>query len=362
MKSFYPTRLFAPTFAAKQLAPKQIIGSFASGERPQSGVYSSAVSLSLPRHNTPSKYDSSWEPYIAANVLLYAVPLAIFLRRARELDFSNNKFDYSVRLVERVFRVFSAPVMDAVARHLSTAGNISMGSLGTTSIDKLSLLVQQHFNQVGNSAPPSGPLSLESCQSDMHGLLEEIYMQHMKKVRDLDVVGRMAASLEGLFGTGVVSGEEKELTTLVERAKLIVRLPVDYEVIPGSGTTTQSGRAGAQPAGLEKQHVRAKDGKLTPHGIESILRGETKCRPADVSYQGDNMRAGVGSHEIPLLVTFTIWLSDYLNTKLGLAAGDQEAVWWKRNLRVNVRFLADYRHLLFLFGVYVVFRLGLRGH
>jgi len=295
---------------------------------------------------------------------MYAVPLALFLRRARELDFSSHKFDSSIRLVKRVFRVFAPPVVDAVSRHLSQPAGVSVDSAmgAASSSDQWSYLVRQHMHRLGPYAPPPGPLSLAKCRGDMTSLLEEIYMQHMKKVRDLGIFERLEATFEGYFGKGVVSGEEKELGGLMERAKLIVKFPIDYEVFPDGPPTKAGSKARSATtstaAAEDKPLVRSEDGTLTQLGRETILRGETKCSLSDVSYRGDKMRDTlVGTYEVSNLVMLTIRLSDYLNAKLGLAqepegddkAGkvDEQAVWLKR-FRINLRFLADYRNLLFL--------------
>ena len=77
--------------------------------------------LSIPRANQTSKYvESEWEFYIAANVYMYAIPFAIFLRRARELDFSPKIYERSgaMDIVQRVFRVFTPAVVDPIYRHL----------------------------------------------------------------------------------------------------------------------------------------------------------------------------------------------------------------------------------------------------
>ena len=60
----------------------------------------------------------------------------------------------------------------------------------------------------------------------MRNLLENIQTQHLKKVRELDIFERVGARLGGLFGQGVVSGEEKSLENLVDWAKLLFRCPL----------------------------------------------------------------------------------------------------------------------------------------
>lgn len=316
--------------AARTVAPKQIIGSI-SKTRP-----ATQYGLTFPKYNNASKYDTAWEHYIAANLYLYTVPLAIFLRRARELDFSSGKFDRSLQIVRRVFRVFTPEVIDAVARHLSG---------GPTNY---SHLVARHASILGAFAVPQGTMSLSSCQGDMHSLLEEIGMQHRKNVGDLDAVSRVFSKVEGIFGAGVVSGEEKELERLVERAKLIVHLPMDYQIFP-DGVSPSSDRGVRR----DLKPRRTSDGQLTQTGRQQVVRGTTKCDPSEVAYIGDKMYAVVGSHEIPLLVKLFVWLSNWCNIKLGLvtevdAKDGTQRVEKVMGFRVNLRFMADYRNLIFV--------------
>ena len=65
-----------------------------------------------PKPTSTSTYSSHWEAYVVSNLNLYTVPLAIFLKRARELDFSStNEYPRSLALVQRVLRVFSKQVV-----------------------------------------------------------------------------------------------------------------------------------------------------------------------------------------------------------------------------------------------------------
>jgi len=313
--------------------------------------------LAIPKFNQKSNFTPQWEPFIAANLHMYVVPLAIFLRRARELDFSDRRFERSIQIVKKVFRVFDPNVVDMINRHLSGDGAYSN-------------LVQHELENLGAFAPPTTgvPLTLESCKPHMHGLLEEIYMQHAKKVRELNVVERSFARLEGIFGKGVVSGEEKELTSLLERAKLIVKFPMDYEVFPRGNRPTKG--ASSATSGDAGQPVRAQDGLLTDQGRVQIVRGIAKCNPADVSFDGDKMHAIVGTYEIAILVKLFLALSFYLNKKLGWMEEVEADVGGKKTkttkegkvimgvrLRVNLRFLADYRNIIFLYFVqYIYFK------
>jgi len=331
------TLLLLSTAMSHHFSPKnatqRILGSTSRASK------ASPRSLSIPKASSPSKYSPAWEPYIAANIHIYTIPLAIFLRRARELDFSCGKFDRSIQLVKRVFRVFSPEVVDAISRHLEGPSNLER-------------LVRQHVEILGPYAPPRGPLSLASCQVDMRNLLEDIQMQHLKKVRELDIFERVGARLEGLFGQGVVSGEEKTLENLVDRAKLIVRLPIDYEIVSSARQSVSETKLSSD----KLDPTRSEDGSLSEEGREQIMNGAAKCNPANISYVGDKMRARAGSHEIHFLVQATIWLSDWLNMKLGLIGKDQKYA--RQVFRINLRFLADYRNILWIiaFILYKIMR------
>jgi len=290
------------------------------------------LAVLIPSYSQPSKYDPSWEPYIAANLFMYCIPLAIFLRRARELDFSAGKFERSIQIVKRVFRVFSPDVVNAISNYLEheTSSN--------------NALLRSHLEALGPFAPPAGQsMSLSSLKNDMQSLLEEIDMQHMKKVRELDFLDRMIGRVEGIFGKGVVSGEEKTLGSLIERAKLIARLPIDYEILPSNKSTTGTSGIVAE----EQDRLRNDNYELSEYGRQQLLRGQFKCDPSEVPYLGDKMRGRPGAYELPWLVNLTISASDWCNERLGLSKSGGK-------FRINLRFLADYRNAMFFSLVAVV--------
>lgn len=313
--TFFILSFTARTYAAQRIM-KSATGTPEKTKAPQLAVL-------IPSYSQPSKYDPSWEPYIAANLFMYCVPLAIFLRRARELDFSAGKFDRSIQIVKRVFRVFSPDVVNAISKYLDeTSSN--------------NALLRSHLEALGPFAPPAGQnVSLSALKNDMQSLLEEIDMQHTKKIRELDFFDRMVGRVEGIFGKGVVSGEEKTLGSLIERAKLIARLPIDYEILPSSKSIT--GTSGIISG--EHDRLRNEDGELSEYGRQQLLRGQIKCDPSEVPYRGDKIpRRRAGAYEIPWLMNLTIRASDWCNERLGLGGG---------KFRINLRFLADYRNAVF---------------
>ena len=293
--------------------------------------------LHMRRGNSPNSmtrkiYDQrDWEPYVAANLCFYTVPLAIFLRRARELDFSASNFHKAYAVINRVFAVYTPELVHTI-------------NLLAQKDTRFTAILDEHFERLGPFGPPTGVMTLASCDSDMRLLLEEMHMHHFKKLDNMDVFDRISAKFEGFFGRGAVSGEEKCLLQLVERAKILVGLSDTYQIYPGredgaGDPNLLNGQGDRKPA-------RTKDGRLTEEGRDQLLRGEVVCSPLDVRIETDPMkRTVVGTHEIGWLVTCLTWLSIWLNGQLGLPT-----------YQINLRFLADYRNLAFtcLFGYIVL--------
>ena len=309
----------------------------------------------LPKPHSSSRFTKEWEPYIAANLHFYTVPLAMFLRRARELDFSPRDFARSFRLVQRVFRVYSPAVVHVINSLLAEGGSHT-----------LSNLVAKHNQHLADFSPANlGQLSLSSLGNDTHNLLEEIYSQYMKKVYERDFFDRMEARIESLFGfVQTTSSEERSIQMLVEKARVIASLPADYEIVPDQSALPLSRGNNGEGEQLERDQY----GLLTERGRTQLLAGEATCSPSDVVYFGDSMRSRPKSHEIAMLIPWTIHASDWLNMKIGL--GDQhknrfvaksfedpdesvlndllkeDEASRKHWFRVNLRFLADYRNVI----------------
>jgi len=350
----------------------------------QSGKFDTYTSsVAIPKAAAPSTYSSAWEPYIAANLYLYAVPLAIFLRRAREFDFSPNEFAKSLSHMQRVFRVFTPDVVRSIDRLLAReAGSNPLGGM-----------VAQHEQNLGIFCPPIGRegLSLSSCMQDMHNVLEEIFLQHQKKIREQDFLDRIEQKLEGLFGQGT-RGDEVALEKLLAQARVIVSLPADYVVLPGEKKGSKTGALSTLFSGNENhyQPERIHGGLLTETGRQQILTGARKCSAMEVSYLGDPMYSRIKSYEIPVLVKWTVWVSDWMNNRLDEAVpglniipkheseevlspsdvSDTAALVLKHlqqgeeqrkvRFRINLRPLADYRNLICLT---ILWKLGqLLGH
>ena len=285
-----------------------------------------------------SKYKQSWEPFVAANLHLYTVPLALFLRRARELDFSSAYFSRSFALLQRVFRVYSPELVNSIRSIQSQEKQHVMVSL-----------VEAHASNLGAYSPALvGRFDLASLQTDARNLLEEVYMQHRKTVSERGFFDRLEARIEGCFSyLGLVeasTGEERKIQQLVEKAKLIANLPAEYHIVPSEGAGSIGGLAnssGRESIG-QNQRIWA-NGVLTEHGKAQVISGERVCKPNDIFLvKGDAMHGSVKTHEISWLVPLTIWASEYLNSRLNLEGTAQAG------LRFNLRMLADYRNILFL--------------
>jgi hypothetical protein len=344
-----------------------------------------------PKDTDPSLFDKDqhyWEPYVAANLYMYVIPLAIFLRRSSEFDFTPNRFKRSMQTVKRVFRVFSPSLLQLIGRLLDTRKDNQQDDNHQY---YYSYLISMHERILGQYGPMTSvpgttvSYSLSSCKGDMQSLIEEIDTQHSKKVSELDAIDRFISWIEGFFGKGIVSGEEKLLENLMERAKLIVNLPIDYEFVrrrssTGSSGTSSSTRSSGGGSSNNNSHenvqkeTRNPDGTLTDYGRQQLLAGQLKCNTDDIVTYQDPMRASVRSYEISILVMLSIMLSDYLNERLNLTINysghhrqrqqqqqqqqqqDHKVgirTWifinrLRRDFRINLRFLADYRNLLFI--------------
>jgi len=171
------------------------------------------------------------------------------------------------------------------------------------------------------------------------------------------------------------------------QARVIVSLPADYTVLPGEKKGSKTGAASALFSGKENQYQpeRVHGGLLTETGRQQILIGARKCNAMDISYLGDPMYSRIKSYEIPFLVTWTVWVSNWMNKRLDEAvpglnivpkhesqeilspsdASDTAALVLKHfqqgedqknvRFRINLRPLADYRNLICLI---ILWKLG----
>lgn len=305
---------------------------------------SATVRFLYPNMNDRSLYKPCWEAYIASNLHFYTVPLAIFLRRARELDFSPALHKRSFETVMKVLRVYSPEVLAVINRLLSERN--SSGA-------KFTAMVAKHEKNLGPFAPPGVTLSLSSCQEDMNVLLEEIYLQHLKKVENSDIGDRISAFF-GISGPGAFLGEEKQLQALNRKAKMLVGFPADYEV----AAQYNKSRLSETQVRMSEAAVRTQGGSLSSIGVQSVLRGSFKCHTNETDYYGDKMYSRPQSHEIPFLVSVLVKVSDALNSKLGINIKSKSEDETELNAalqflprRINLRFLADYRNVIMLFIV-----------
>eukprot|EP00543_Licmophora_paradoxa_P002717 CAMPEP_0202443764 /NCGR_PEP_ID=MMETSP1360-20130828/2944_1 /ASSEMBLY_ACC=CAM_ASM_000848 /TAXON_ID=515479 /ORGANISM="Licmophora paradoxa, Strain CCMP2313" /LENGTH=432 /DNA_ID=CAMNT_0049059545 /DNA_START=56 /DNA_END=1354 /DNA_ORIENTATION=- len=314
------------------------------------------------KHYYRSRYSKQWEPYVAANLHFYTVPLALFLRRARELDFSSNSFSKSYSIVQRVFRVYSPNIVALLNEILSNPDD-----------NKYKSLVTEHNKLLGAYSPVEiGQFSLSSLQNDMRNFLEELHLQYQKTLAERDFFDRIEARLERFATFMGISenhtGAEADIKFLEEQGKLLVGLPIDYEILPNEvleGSKSLS-RSYSALDGISAFHS---NGFLTDSGNEHLVRGEIKINPLDVVFIGKPSKQRISSYELTWIVYLMEWSSDWLNRLLGMVEESIEdentdifatrlrehdvtskAPWF----RINLRFLADYRTLgcLCLLGWY----------
>ena len=317
----------------------------------------------------PSRYTLAWETYVAANLHLYVVPLAIFLRRARELDFSKDAFHGSLVHVQRVLRVFSPNLVKTLEKLLKSQHSTNIES---NFDDQLLTLVQKHENNLGSFSPPrltsnnkdGNSWSLEMLQQDMHALLEEISLQHRKTIGEQDFFDIIGTKIQGLFLNEGLQAEERKIKALVTQAKLIVNFPQNYEVFPnGKGQNNASNLATGLNDNIYAPE-REQSGCITDKGRSQLLDGSKICNAMDVAFVGDPMYARVKNYEVEVLVKISIFISEWLNAYFGLVApssrrihGDEDKVDLANLLqeqnalkglkyRVNLRFIADKRNWL----------------
>mmetsp|Transcript_35076 Transcript_35076/g.71644 ORF Transcript_35076/g.71644 Transcript_35076/m.71644 type:complete len:1018 (+) Transcript_35076:106-3159(+) len=324
-----------------------------------------------PKPTSPSTYSSQWEAYVVANLNLYTVPLAIFLKRARELDFSStNEYPRSLALVQRVLRVFSKQVVTVLNSVLNRRADALSASLATMHRDNLKAF-----------CPPSS-WTLADCQLDATNLLEEVFSQYQKRKNEMDIFDRIDARLNALF-SGKIGSDENSLQSLLSQVRYLMHLPQDYQVLPeepkssrGWGSFLGLGSRKDGSSLVENLLVPERDasGRLTDKGRAQIYSGMRKCNPIDVHFVGDPLLARVKTYEIPVLVELTVQASNYLNQKLGLVSEadvaegqttDEDTLskhyhemerYQKTLFRINLRFLADSRNIIFAYVLWWLFR------
>ncbi len=274
-------------------------------------TYQYYTNYEKPKPSTVSKYTPAWESYVAANLHLYVVPLAIFLRRSQEFDFSAQGFQGSIGYIQRVLRVFSPQLVKTLEKLMNHTNYLSENE---PSINKrLYEIVQRHEQNLGDFCPPRpnviiGGLdttawSLEMLQQDMHALLEEIVLQHRKTVSDQDFLERFFSNIQGLLMKEGVQAEEQLIKNVVKMAKNIVNFPRHYEVFPNNGNEhdRRDGR-NSEVARYNDASIfspdRDQSGFITSKGRYQILEGSKICNAMDVGFIGDPMCKFVQSNWI----------------------------------------------------------------
>jgi hypothetical protein len=325
-----------------------------------------------PKPTSRSAYTPQWEAYVAANLHFYTVPLAIFLRRARELEFSSaTEFSPSLLMVQRVLRCYPKPIVNVLNFVLNARADAVTNGI-----------VLRHGEVLGPYLPPDD-WKLSSCQIDATNLLDDIFVQYEKRERDRNFLDRFEAKIATLF-SGKIGSEEANLQSILSQLKCLVGLPLEYQVpidiVPKHSLESWIPFLGKASTDTQVDWIgpeRTADGLLTDLGRRQVSTGTRKCSPFDVRYIGDPMLAPYQSYEVPALVDLTIVLSNYLNYKLGFVPwpslaeeADKDEDMLSKNIRemkrynkivfrLNLRFLADYRNVLALsFVIWIVRKLA----
>jgi len=331
----------------------------------------------VPRPNQPSKYTPAWETYVAANLHFYLVPLSIFLRRARELEFSKADFQKSMNHVQRVFRVFSPQLVKTIDALLKVQKEG----------DGMRKIVEKHEDSLGEFCPlrskeiENGMMwNLDMLKDSMHNLLEEIVLQHRKTIGEQDFFERMGSRIEGLFGEGS-KAEEALISKLIKTARVIVKFPNDYEPIPTvkrkdkgmfRGFSNLTATDNAQDSSNYSPE-RESTGFITKKGREQILNGTRMCNAMDVNFLGDPMYSRAKSHEIKLLVKWSLVLSNKLNVYFKLDTPRQSKLYGEEVtstaeqlakeseemnkiglFRFNLRWVADSRNWVMIYIIWKI--------
>mmetsp|Transcript_34322 Transcript_34322/g.39093 ORF Transcript_34322/g.39093 Transcript_34322/m.39093 type:complete len:838 (+) Transcript_34322:102-2615(+) len=293
--------------------------------------------LGLQKPYARSKYNKKWEPYVAANLYFYTVPLALFLRRARELDFSSHSFVRSCNLVQRVFRIYTPKVLEVIQ---------SILDYDNDNDNRLCILdlVRDHDKNLEKYTPGTNNIlnitfSMTDLQNDMQNLLEEIFSQYNKTILERSFFDHVGANIEYILSTfGLVEstqGKGYQLRLLVNQAMKIANLPSAVQF--ANGVPRYFSRKCNNYPGNSK--VLSEDGTLEASVISQVISGKYKLRPSDIVHSGlisrDRIAEVTDPHELSWLVPWILVLSEYFYSKIGI--------------RLHFRFFADYRNLFVLF-------------
>ena len=273
------------------------------------------------------------------------------------------EYKRSFVLVQRVLRVYSRKIVSTINVLLNKRAD----GLSTA-------LFTKHCTNLLEFCPPQ-TWKLSDCQVCATNLLEEVYSQHQKRKEAMDLFDRLEEKLESVFSGSIGSNEDMALDKVLEQVRLIVNLPLDYRVIPDQPSRRHSnGSRLLRLFGLGNQDNiefedamapdRDSNGLLSDRGRRQIYSGSVKCNPLDVQYIGDPLLSRAKSYEIPLLVDLAIYASHYLNSRLGFVpapvSGDDDLtqhfhemeLYKKTSFRINLRFLADVRNVIFVPAAY----------
>lgn len=289
--------------------------------------------------------------------------LSLFLRRSRELDFSSRSFDRSINLVKRVTRIFSPEVVSIISKISDSPDSFTATRL--------------HKKNLGDCCP-LGSHHLGGCADDARLLLEEVYIQQMKEVKQQNVLEKAEDWLNFIFSSG---GSKARLKDIERLAKILSRV-VGQKLEP---TTSFNTEADSSKNDCFLSFLPERDEAmgifLTEKGSEDLLHGPNQCAPMAILAIGDPLTNPViGTYEIRILVRLAVIVSQWLNSRIGLDAlhnctgkeldtyidrsdeafhelirnaRDLEAT-RKTWFRFNLRIFADFRAIVMIFGAIIL--------
>ena len=342
-------------------------------------IINDELTLNKPSVDTPSKYTSQMKDYIASNYHFYTHILSLFIRRARELDFSKVS---SITTLQRVIRVFSPYVVS----ELYALSNETPSPNGMN--QHIHALKEEHNNRLGDYCPANPhPTLFASCVTDIESLLQNVVREYYT----------LRQSPYAKFAPTTYSSlpTEESMHQLAYGFKGLIYDQVSLDLqqiffVPTSDASAQPESISSSTISSIYETIKSKlrpdpvesnqperDGiYLTQKGREQIFNGTKQCQPYEYKYIGDPMKAKVQSYEISLLVDATLRISFFLNNAVFGIKEDitivdimhkerssldellkEHEMYLECSFRFNFRFLADWRNVVFLYFVFSVLKL-----
>lgn len=302
------------------------------------------------KHHSDTK-PSDWLPFIRSNWCFYAVLLndilqclnrfneeqtssfwknfnsllSIFLEKdiqnlIRQVD------NYFIDITNQSFTNFTKSFPDIAENIINLCGDFrNYKPLFQKNQEQIITLIKHHIHVSNKWALFVHEQSKKSFLEENFSFLFAKKNTHEKEEQEMKIHEKIVLNLEALFHTGI------DAKKLLFSKKEIVNI-------------TQS-----QDSKILKEPSTNENGELTDEGRMQLAHGLRKCSKKDGHFIGDTLFVPVNSNEIPALTYFAIKISLWLNYHLGHNKESKS--------KINLRFLSDYRVLIFLLvlGVIVSF-------